>query len=65
MPQNVRKTAIQSLLAVRQVQSLFHSLTPRKTAFSLGFYRRMRESDEPSEEISAADGENAAVIFRS
>jgi hypothetical protein len=31
----VRRAAIQSLLANKQVQDLFHSPAPRKTAFSL------------------------------
>jgi hypothetical protein len=61
----VRRAAIQSLLANKQVQDLFHSPAPRKTAFSLRLYRCIGEADEPSEEISAAAGENAVVIFRS
>jgi hypothetical protein len=47
------------------VQELFHSLAPRKTAFSLRFYRCTRETAELSEELSAAGGENAVAIFRS
>jgi hypothetical protein len=62
---NVRKIAIQSLLAVMQVQSPFQSLTPRKTAVLLRVYQRMRSAGESSEEISAVGGKNAAVIFRS
>jgi hypothetical protein len=61
----VRRVATQSLLANKQKQDLFHSQAPRKTAFSLRFYRRVREADESSEEISAAVGENEVVIFRS
>src|SRR5262245_5236997 len=61
----VRRVAIQSLLAYKQEQDPFHSLAPRKTAFLLRFYRCVREADESYEEISAAVGENAVVIFRS
>jgi hypothetical protein len=61
----LRRVAIQSLLANKQTQYLFHSLATGKTAFSLRFYRCMREADESAEEISSAGGENAAVIFRS
>src|SRR5262245_7362805 len=62
---NAGRRAIRSPLAVRQLQSLFHILTPRKTAFLLRFCRCTREAEGSSEEIPAAGGENAAVIFRS
>src|SRR6266508_684038 len=61
----VRRVATRSLLAYKQEQDLFHSLAPRKTTFSLRFYRCMRGAGELSAEISAAVGENAVVIFRS
>jgi hypothetical protein len=47
------------------MQDLFHILAPRKTSFSLRFYRCIGEADESFEEISAAVGENAVAIFRS
>jgi hypothetical protein len=40
------------------VQTLFPCLTPRTTSFPQRFYRRVREADEASKEISAAGGKN-------
>jgi hypothetical protein len=45
------------------MQSLFHYLTPQKTAFSMRFCGCMREAEESSEEISAAMGKTQRSFF--
>jgi hypothetical protein len=50
--------SVQSLLAGEQVQTLFLSLTPRKTVFPQHFCLYAPAVDEPSEEISAAGVKN-------